>query len=58
MLLFLERTMAQTRPNESIEPLSKCKAYDLAIVGAEVPQLNALDAQSALGRQSLVIGFN
>jgi hypothetical protein len=38
--------MAQTRASESIEPLPKCKACDLAIVGVEVPQINALDAQS------------
>lgn len=58
MLLFLERRMAQTRASESIEPPSKCKACDLAIVGVEVPQINALEAQSAVGRQSPVIGFN
>jgi hypothetical protein len=57
MLLLLERRMAQTRANESIEPLPKCKACDLAIVGMEVPQLNALHAQRALGRQSPVIGL-
>jgi len=50
--------MAQTRASESIEPPSKCKACDLAIVGVEVPQINALEAQSAVGRQSPVIGFN
>jgi len=50
--------MAQTRASESIEPPSKCKACDLAIVGAEARAINALDAQSALGRQSPVIGFN
>jgi len=47
MLLFLERRMAQTRASESIEPLSKCEACDLAIVGVEVPQINALDAKRA-----------
>jgi hypothetical protein len=50
--------MAQTGASKSIEPLSKCKAYDLATIGADVPQLNDFDIQSALGKQSRVIGFN
>jgi hypothetical protein len=40
--------MAKTRTSESIEPLSKRKACDLAIVCVEIPQLDALDAQSAV----------